>query len=240
MHAKTYLSAKSSLFLDFDGTLVDLAETPESIKVQPFLVNLLETLNERLDGALAIISGRQIETLDRFLNPLKISIAGIHGLERRSAQGLIKKFKYPKYDFLLDSCNKLIEDNPSLILEEKKMSLALHFRKAPNLESKCRHVFETAIKNKPEFTLVLGKYVVEVMPSGFSKGSAILDYMREKPFIGRTPIFIGDDLTDESGFEAVLSHGGTAIKVGSGPTNATYRFSNVTEVHKWLLSNSNF
>lgn len=240
MHTQPRLNAQSCLFLDFDGTLVDLAETPESIKVPPFLGKLLGTLNERLDGALAIVSGRQIETFDRYLNPLKIAMAGIHGLERRNAQGLIKQFKHPEYDFLLDTCKQLVKANPDLILEQKKMSLALHFRKAPDLEKTCRHAFEIAIKNKPEFTLVLGKYVVEVMPSGFSKGAAILDYMKEKPFMGRTPIFIGDDLTDESGFEAVLSHGGTAIKVGSGPTNANYRFSNVNEVHEWLLVNRDF
>lgn len=240
MYEKPILSTQSALFLDFDGTLVDLAEEPCSIQVPAFLWQLLNDLNEQLSGSLAIISGRQIEVLDHFLKPLKIATAGVHGLERRCSRGLIHGIQYPKYDFLFKACIKLIEAFPCLFLEQKIMSLALHFRKAPELEKLCIDVFENAIKNKPEFILISGKYVIEVMPSGFSKGTAILDYMKEKPFIGRTPVFIGDDLTDETGFEAVHRCNGISIKVGSGQTNAQHRLNNVAEVHKWLLLNSDF
>jgi len=237
MHSKPVINSKSSLFLDFDGTLVPLSETPHSIHVPSFLVKLLADLHENLSGALAIVSGRQIKTLDYFLSPLKLPSAGVHGLQRRNAYGLIKEFNAPNYDSLLIECNKLMKIYPNLLLERKKISVALHYRRVPELEKLCIYTFQQAIRNRSELTLLLGKFVVEIIPKGFTKGTAILEYMQEPPFKGRVPIFVGDDITDESGFEAVHSYGGDAVKVGNSPTKAHHRFNSVDEIHQWLVFN---
>lgn len=233
------ISSEIALFLDFDGTLVALAETPDAIEVPVQLITLLADLQGLLQGALAIVSGRQLEVLDRFLTPLRLPVASEHGLLRRDGGGSLHERPFPeyaKYGFVLDACNCLAKNHPTLLLERKYRTVALHYRQAPELEALCRDTLGRLLQDQPQFELLQGKSVIEVIPAHASKGQAIADFLREPPFFGRLPVFAGDDTTDESGFGAVQSRGGIAIKVGPGPSAAAHRLSNTQAVHEWLAA----
>ncbi|WP_038217890.1 trehalose-phosphatase [Xenophilus azovorans] len=224
-----------ALFLDFDGTLVAIAETPEAIEVAPGLVPLLIELHERLDGALAIVSGRQIDVLDRFLAPLRLPAAGEHGVQRRDAQGRLQERTPPDLAVVLEAANALAARHTGLLVERKHAAIALHYRLAPDLGPLCLDTMAEVIGSDPHFELLHGKRVVEVKPAGVNKGLAIDAFLEEAPFQGRVPVFAGDDTTDETGFAIVQSRpGGIGIKVGQGPTQAEHRLAGTTAVHGWL------
>jgi len=224
----------NALFLDFDGTLVDIAETPEAIEVPPALVGLLGDLHDWLDGAIAVVSGRQIDVLDRFLAPLRLCAAGEHGVQRRDPNGEMREQPAPDLACVLDAANQLAGAHAGLLVERKHAAVALHYRLAPELEALCRDQMQRAIDGDPRFELLHGKSVFEVKPAGINKGIAIDAFMQEAPFIGRTPVFAGDDTTDESGFAVVQPAGGVAIKVGSGPSLAQHRLDSPRAVFEWL------
>lgn len=226
----------TALFLDFDGTLVAFAETPDAVEVPSLIVALLGDLHVMLEGALAIVSGRQIDVLDRFLAPLRLPLAGEHGMQRRDAAGNRWEQQCPDLDLVLEACNGLAKDHPSLLVERKHAAVALHYRRAPGLEVLCRETLRTVLEGKPQFEMLHGKFVVEVIPAGVNKGNAITAFMREHPFSCRVPVFVGDDTTDESGFCAVQSRGGSAIKVGPGPTLARHRLDSPQAVYEWLVA----
>ena len=228
------LGRDAALFLDFDGTLVALAPTPEAIEVPPALVALLRDLSDQLGGALAVVSGRQIDAIDRFLAPLRLPAAGEHGVQRRDAQGRMQEQRAPDLVPILDIANELARVHPGLLVERKHAAIALHYRLAPQLEAVCRHAMSRAIAGRPQFELMHGKFVFEVKPAGINKGVAIAAYLREPPFAGRTPVFAGDDTTDESGF-AVVQPRGIAIKVGAGPSLALHRLESPLAVYEWLV-----
>ena len=236
MQAPPRLTPDAALFLDFDGTLVALAETPEAIEVPPALVALLTDLHELLGGALAIVTGRQIDAVDRFLAPLRLPAAGEHGVQRRDAEGRIQERSTPDLHGVLDAANRVAGEHPGLLVERKHAAIALHYRQAPDCEAVCRAAMTAAIEGQPQFELLHGKFVFEVKPSGVNKGIAIDAFMREAPFAGRVPVFAGDDTTDETGFAVVQPRGGIAVKVGPGPTQALHRLDSTRAVFEWLVN----
>ncbi|MGR4869241.1 trehalose-phosphatase [Variovorax sp. LARHSF232] len=234
MQTPPRLTPDAALFLDFDGTLVGIAETPEAIEVPQGLVALLTDLHDWLGGALAVVSGRQIDVLDRFLAPLRLPAAGEHGVQRRDASGEMSEQAPPDLEAVLDVANHLAGAHPDLLVERKHAAVALHYRRAPELEVLCRNTLLGIIAKDPQLELLHGKAVFEVKPAGVNKGIAIDAFLREAPFAGRLPVFAGDDTTDESGFAVVQPLGGVAIKVGAGPSLARHRLESPRAVFEWL------
>jgi trehalose 6-phosphate phosphatase len=226
MNFADFLCPNCALFLDFDGTLVELAAHPESVVMPPGLVQTLEQLKSRLGGAVAVVSGRPIAQIDRFLDPLVLCVAGVHGAERRRADGSVAWQAVSPLDPVEEAAAALARAHPALRLEPKRGSLALHYRQAPALETLCLETLTAAVARSPGLALLRGKMVVEAKPATASKGRAIEAFLREPPFIGRLPVFIGDDFTDEAGFKAVQERGGLGVKVGEGPTAARQRLAN--------------
>lgn len=223
-----------AIFTDFDGTLVELAETPDAIKVADTLPAQLERAMQELDSAFAVLTGREIADIDRYLAPLHLPIAGAHGTQRRRADGFLEAIDPASLQGAEDiarSLEPLLLANPALLLEKKEGAVALHYRQAPELEGAVRTAMEEAVREVPEFSLVPGKMVLEARPRGVNKGEALRAFMREEPFLGRTPIFIGDDVTDEDAFIAAQDLGGVGIKLGEGDTAARMRIPNVASVH---------
>lgn len=212
-----------ALFLDFDGTMVDIAPQPHAVEVPEPLIGMLQDLDEYLQGAVAVISGRPIAQIDEFLHPLKIAVAGVHGAERRGADGQVHLLNTHPLDHVEEAACTLAAQHPGLLVENKRGSLALHYRMAPELEDLCLRTMQQAVDESPGITLLRGKMVVEAKPGGASKGRAIEDFLGEPPFAGRKPVFIGDDVTDEAGFSTVQRLGGMGIKVGEGATVAWHR-----------------
>jgi trehalose 6-phosphate phosphatase len=214
-----------ALFLDFDGTLVDIAPQPDAVVVPPALIHTLESLHRYLGGALALISGRPIEQIDEYLGPVKLPIAGVHGLERRNASGEVTLLPAHPLDTVEQLARELARDHPRLRLEIKRGSIALHYRQAPQLESACLETMQRAVDQSPGLTLLRGKMVIEAKPGGATKGAAIEAFMAEPPFAGRRPVFVGDDVTDEVGFATVQRMQGLGVKVGEGPSVAWQRIA---------------
>lgn len=219
------LHPSCALFLDFDGSLVDLAPQPEAVIVPSGLVGTLESLRTYLGGAVALISGRPIEQVDAFLHPLRLPAAGVHGAERRSADGAISLMSTHPLEHVEAAALALALQHPELRVENKRGSLALHYRQAPELERLCLETMQAAVEQSPGLTLLRGKMVAEAKPGGASKGHAIEAFLREAPFAGRTPVFVGDDFTDEVGFSTVQRMRGLGVKVGEGATVAWQRLA---------------
>lgn len=236
MHLHLCTPSRAALFLDFDGTLAEIAPRPQDVRVPAELLGLLGALQARLDGALAIVSGRPVVEIDHFLAPLRLAVAGVHGAQGRRADGRTWQMTPPSLAQAVDSASALVQAHPDLILERKGVAVALHYRAAPHLESLCIATLAQAVRDTPGLELLRGKCVVELKPSAVSKGRAIQDFLCEPPFAGRRPIFIGDDVTDEAGFEAVQRLGGDGIKVGTGASLARHRLADPQAVHLWLAA----
>lgn len=230
------ITPETALFLDFDGTLVALAAQPELVQVPEGLAGTLAELHRLLNGALALVSGRRILDLDNFLAPLMLAAAGEHGAQRRTAEGMMISAPPADLALLLQAAQGLVDSHPALRLERKNLALSLHYRQAPELESLCLQVMREALERSQGIEMMQGKCVIDLKPEGFSKGTAIEFFMTETPFAGRIPVFAGDDVTDEAGFEAVQRMGGHAIKVGPEPTLARHRCEGVPQLAAWLQS----
>lgn len=223
-----------ALFTDFDGTLVDLAETPDGISVPEGLTEELDAAAERFGHALAVVTGRRIADIDLYLGEPSFAVAGSHGAERRRADGSLV---IPTEDVLAgaeaiaERLQPFVEAHDGLLLEVKDAAVALHFRQAPELEEASADAIRGAASEVGGFSVIAGKLVFEARPSGIDKGEAIRAFMQEAPFLGRLPIFIGDDLTDEDGFRAVQDLGGVGIKLGPGDTTARLRIADVAAAH---------
>lgn len=219
-----------ALFLDFDGTLVDLAPAPDQIRVPPDLTQNLQRLQQNLDGRLAIITGRSLADLDGFLGPNDIPAVGSHGAEYRGAP----PSKPPMSRASLQSVAKLHKMIPKLFVEHKPYGLAVHYRQEPATASRVYKVMEK-IAAFEKLAIKPGKMLVEIGPSTANKGTAVTNLMRTDPFVGSMPIFIGDDLTDEDGFQAVCALQGLAILVGGQRTSAaSFRLGGPSDVRTWL------
>jgi trehalose 6-phosphate phosphatase len=229
--------ADSALFLDFDGTLAELAEQPDSVVVQPELVPILARLSQSLDGALAIVTGRTIVEIDAFLAPLVLPVAGVHGAERRSLNAADDwRIQVDGIGQVAAIAHALQAKHEALIVEEKSVAVALHYRQAPDLEALCLQTMSDAAAEWPDLIVLRGKKVVEVKPRQASKGAAVRHFLGEQPFVGRVPWFVGDDVTDEAAFEVVNGLSGFAIKIGAGDTGALYRLPDPTQLREWLRS----
>lgn len=236
------LEAGCALFLDIDGTLLELAPTPGGVRVDAGIAMLLPALARHLGGAVALITGRAMADADRLFPGLSLPIAGQHGLERRSADGSMHRHR-PSLSGLARlrrDLTRFAARHDGLFLEDKGVTLALHYRQAPRLAS---HVHRTlrahmaaAVASESGWRLQPGKGILEVKPDGRDKGTAILEYLRERPFARRLPVFVGDDHTDEYGFAAVTNAGGWSVKVGPGRTHAHYRLADVAAVRRWLAA----
>lgn len=232
------LAAANALFVDIDGTLLHLADTPDEVVIGPEIHALLAALLAKLDGALALVTGRSIADVDRLFSGPALPIAGQHGCERRRADGTILRHTVSEPDLgrIRRRVESFAQAHPGILVENKGSTIAVHFRLAPELaDAVHRMLGEQIAATAPEkWTLQRGKCVAELRPGGHDKGTAILQYLEEAPFQGRIPVFVGDDQTDEFGFAAVASRGGWAVKVGPGPSVARYRLANVGAVRDWL------
>ncbi len=230
----TRLSENSALFVDFDGTLAEIAPRPDAVALPAGMVQLLATLHTRLGGALAVVTGRPIAQLDAFLAPLRLPTAGLHGAERRSASGAVTRLPEADLQQVVIGLQALAALHTGLLVEPKPGAVALHYRLAPDCEGLARQAMQAALQRLPGMVLMHGKMVIEMKPAEASKGRAIEAFMAEPPFTGRRPLFAGDDITDESGFAVVQAAGGIGIKVGPGPTQARHRLDTPTRLHAWL------
>lgn len=229
------LTARSALFLDFDGTLADLARRPDAVEIHPELVALLHGLHQRLDGALALITGRARDDLEPMLaSPWPWPAAFEHGAVRLSLHGGETSTSPSGLARAVAAAEHLVARHGGLLLERKQTSMALHYRLAPTLEALCVDTLANAIADEPGLQLLRGKAVVEVKSILVSKGTAIEAFMQEAPFAGRVPVFAGDDVTDEAGFDVVQRLGGEGIKVGDGPTRAHHRCPSPDALRTWL------
>ena len=228
-----------SYFLDLDGTLVELAETPAGARASADLPALLQALRDRSGGALAIVSGRPIAELDAMLHGIQLPAAGLHGLERRNGDGRLipAPSLVAPVDLVWEELTRAIARHPGLLIERKGPALAIHYRRVPRLASFAHRLARTALDRLgAEYRLDRGKRVAELRPAGADKGDAVRAFLAEPAFLGRTPVFIGDDLTDEAGFAEVDRHGGISIKVGPGPSGAGWRLPDAAAVRGWLLT----
>lgn len=224
-------------FLDVDGTLLNLARTPQAVMVEETLLQLISSLHAACGGALALVSGRMISDLQDRIKLTQLPLAGLHGLERRDSGGRlwIHAATPAAKSTIREALGPLLAQHPALMLEDKGLTLALHYRQAPMLGSYVHRLMGQLLRLHGQgLELQRGKFVVEIKPAGFDKGSAIGEYLAESPFKGRLPVFIGDDQNDEKGFAAVNAKGGVSIKVGNGPSCARFRLPDVAAVRRWL------
>lgn len=237
--------ARPALFLDLDGTLLDLAPTPEQVAPEPGLIEVLIRLEARTSGALALVTGRQVAFVDTLFPSHLFTVAGLHGAELRpgpaAGNGLSAIAASPANTASLrEAFSRVLREtaaHPGLLAEDKGAAFALHYRKTPGLRSKVESLMaEAAGIAGPGYRLREGKYVVELCPSSADKGAALRNFMASTPFRGRCPVAAGDDLTDEAMFQAVNIMGGLSIRVGDhgAPSAAKTRIATPGAFRAWL------
>jgi trehalose 6-phosphate phosphatase len=224
------------LFLDVDGTLIELTDSPLETFADSELKTLLSHVAERLGGAVALVSGRSIHYLDALFAPLRLPAAGLHGVERRKATGVMHgaSFVDTQLSEARTAVTALVAANPGTSIEDKGRTIAVHFRMAPEREELVRNAL--AVIAKPlgsNYHIQEGNMVFEIKPRGFTKATAIKAFMKEPPFSGRKPVFVGDDLTDQDGFRMVEDAGGISIAVGER-VNGQFRLESASGVRSWL------
>lgn len=230
-------AADTALFLDVDGTLLDFAQTPDAVVVSDALKLLLGDLERACGGALALISGRSIASLDRLFGTLALPMAGSHGLEIR-AGGRTHRLGIPLPDTTRSRLRTLANEHPGSLLEMKQFGAALHYRQAPEHELPLTaHMRALSSELGSGFELIEGNCVLELTAADGDKGSAIRFLCARRPWRQRQPVFVGDDTTDEPGFEAVNALGGMAVRVGARPvTAARWQLDSIGDVQAWLRS----
>jgi trehalose 6-phosphate phosphatase len=230
------LALDQCLFLDIDGTLVEFTDTPSQTFGDDPIKVLLRQLQQRLAGAVALVSGRAIDTMDHLFAPLRLPAAGLHGVERRDAAGNWHGAKFDEHR-LRDAraaLALLADTYPGTIIEDKGSNIAVHFRLAPQFaERVLRSVQTIAAPLAEDYQLQDGAMMIELKPRGFDKGRAVASFMHEPPFLGRRPVFVGDDLTDRDGFAAVEALGGMSIGVGPR-VRGQFQLDDVEAVRRWL------
>lgn len=226
--------SKIALFLDFDGTIARLEERPDEVVPEKHRTQLLKKLHGILDGRLALVSGREIAVLDFLTQDTVPALGGVHGLQRRTASGVRDDTSpHPAIAECLVLFKKLQQAWPELIIEDKGVSIAVHFRQCPDAEAPLR---DSVQKLATQHGLLLqeGRAVIELKTPGRHKGDVIACFMDEIPFKGFRPVFVGDDVTDEAGFNTVNHLGGLSVKVGEPPSRASCYLANVEAVLTWL------
>jgi trehalose 6-phosphate phosphatase len=236
-----------ALFLDFDGTLVEIADRPDAVVVPADLGKTLLALRERLGDAMAIVTGRSIAVIDGFLTSDRFDVAGLHGAEHRMAGTLFpcRPEHHPDLRRGIEELRRRFASEPGILIEDKGCSVAVHWRLAPEAEDVASETIqEMAAALGSTYRLQMGKAVAEVLPAQATKGGIIRHFLTEGPYRNRRAIFIGDDLTDEQAFEAVDAVGGISVRVGAGPTRARYRLASPAAVRAllagWAQSEINF
>jgi len=225
------------LFVDADGTLIDIAPTPESAQASREILEVLDRLYFALDGALAIVSGRRVEDIDRLFAPLRLPASGIHGAQLRGTpNAAIDDQGGPDVPApVADAIAAVAARHPGVFVEHKGKALAVHWRHAQERESALWDELEAAIESAaPDLTILRGHCVFEVKSPSTTKGDAVRAFMQLEPFAGRVPIFIGDDITDIAGMAAVKEFGGHAFSVGRQLEGADGVFASPTELRVWL------
>ncbi|WP_420960427.1 trehalose-phosphatase [Brucella sp. IR073] len=205
-----------AVFFDIDGTLLDLAESPEAVRVPEGLIGDLLDLDEKLGGALALVTGRSIAFVDTLFPETSFPVAGLHGGEIRDAAGRVERTE-PTEAFLRakEELRMQAARWRDILVEDKRAAIAVHYRQAPQLEGEMRQLMEEiAALAGPGWTLQRGKMVLELRPAAHDKGHAVETFMRAPPFVGRRPLAFGDDVTDEAMFEAVNVRGGLSVRIG--------------------------
>jgi trehalose 6-phosphate phosphatase len=227
--------APAALFLDFDGTLVELADAPGAISVPAGLAPLLDRLSRQLGGRLAIVSGRAVDDLRAHLGGCAAILSGSHGAELHYADGRsIPVFAPPGLAEARESVRRFASGRKGLLVEDKPAGVALHYRLAPERAEEA-DAFLEAIAGRSGLVLQRGKMVAELRPEGIDKGAALRRLMGEPPFAGARPVFVGDDLTDEDAFRAAAALGGEGVLVGPARSSAArWRLERVADVTKWL------
>jgi len=228
--------SRPALFLDLDGTLVEIVEHPSLTRASARLRGLLPKVLDSCGGAVAVISGRRIDEVDRILSPHTCLAAGVHGLERRGPDGRVSSFAPSEgLEHMRRKVEPFVARHEGVWIEDKGTAFAVHYRNRPELEKDVHRLAgELQDETPPDIEILLGHYVLEIKPGVADKGRAIELFMAEPPFAGRTPVFIGDDVTDETGFRSVNALGGVSVKVGDGPTLARWRLAGVDDVLGWL------
>jgi len=228
-----------AVLLDFDGTLVEIAPTPEEVRVPPTLKHTLSKLRDRLDGALCLVSGRPLADLDIFFAPLRVAIIGGHGSENRlTPQGEIVETPTALDPELRRRLLAIASDTPGLRAEEKRHSFALHYRLVPEQERWVREQITRICAHWPPDSIEVlpGKAVFEIKPRAFNKGVAVRTLMQHAPFKGRRPIFLGDDVTDESVFAVLPEFDGRGYSVGRSLAGTHGYFATPRAVRNWLYN----
>lgn len=225
----------AALFLDLDGTLAEFKPHPRDVGPDARRSALLKRLSKELNGRVAVVSGRTISDVDRITEQSLSLVAGVHGLERRNAAGVvIAASPHPALKGAIDQFEALMQSHPGVLLEIKPLGAAIHYREAPDAGVAARQV-AMVYAEATGLAIQSGDMVIELLTPGRTKGDAVAEFMAEPPFAGATPIFIGDDLTDEAGFEAVADYGGVGVIVGSRRnTAAQARLLDVEHVLSWL------
>jgi len=232
-----------ALFLDVDGTLLDFAGRPEAVVVPPSLSQDLQRIYRFNDGAVALVSGRHVSDLDRLFGPVRYPAAGQHGLERRDASGNTRILDDGALG-ILASASGLRDQMRGLqgvYVEHKGLTIAVHYRLAPHLRERVAEVTRSLLAELGnEFKLIDGNMVFEICPRAKDKGVAISEFMREAPFVGRLPVFVGDDTTDEDGFALINRLNGLSMKVGTGVSVARWRVADPSSVREWLAAYADY
>ena len=234
------LAASAALFLDFDGTLAPIAPRPQDVRVPSGVLPALQLLSSRLQGAVAIVSGRPLAQLDDFLAPLRLPAAGAHGAEWRGASGRVTRLLDDPPPTVVHAARVLEASHAGLLLETKPGGFSMHYRARPELEGACRDALFGALAALPEAAAVWqwlsGHCVFELKQRAVSKGLAVRALLAQAPFAGRQPVFVGDDVTDEDGIAVAQEAGGFGVRVGGGASRARYRLADPGAVGAWLTA----
>lgn len=233
-----------ALFLDVDGTLIEFADHPAAVRLLPEVREAIGRISDRLEGAVALVSGRPLEQLDALFAPLRLPAAGLHGHQVRDADGTLHDSRADTstsewLHALHSQATRFAHGIPGVLVEDKGPALALHWRSAPEAGEDVRAFADRHIRGHAHYRLQPGDHVVEFVPVGTDKGRAVRRMMQSLPFRGRLPVFIGDDLTDEFGFEAANALHGWSTLVGErDPSAAVFQLPDIHSVHGWLRENA--
>ena len=230
------INGNSALFLDIDGTLLDIARTPDAVVVPSELKYSLEKLHAELRGALAFVSGRSLAAIDRLFAPLSTAAIGCHGVEVRGQDGKVRALAPPIADVVRKLFLLLAKNHPGVLLEDKVYALTLHYRLAPEARASLKAALakESHLLTAENIALVEGKSVIDARPFGIDKGVGLRALIAQKPFRGRRVVFGGDDVTDQDVFQILPELGGTGFSVGKSFPGVDHVFASPRAVRQWL------